>query len=185
MKLMLKNKNKKIKKSRGFALLFSVLIASLLLTIGLSIFSIALKELSISTASRQSVYAFYAADSGRECAFYWDIKRGEIPNLFDENNQDGQITCGQNSINITIQGIYSPNIYISQSNASVESTIPNTSVKEEADLNNRVGPNFEVTITKEITDRGQVTQALTSTIVSNGRDSAGGDRVERSIRQNY
>jgi hypothetical protein len=65
----------------GFALLFSVLVSSLLLTIGLSIFNIALKELAISTASRQSIYAFYAADSGREYARYRDLKFGDFPDI--------------------------------------------------------------------------------------------------------
>lgn len=73
-------------KQKGFALLFSVLIASLLLTIGLSIFSIALKEFAISTASRQSIHAFYAADSGREYALYRDIRVGDIL-FFDTSNK--------------------------------------------------------------------------------------------------
>jgi Tfp pilus assembly protein PilX len=62
------------KKEEGFALLFSVLVSSLLLAVGLSIFNIALKELAISTATRNSIIAFYAADSGREQALYNDLK---------------------------------------------------------------------------------------------------------------
>lgn len=81
-----------IKKNRGFALLFSVLISSLLLTIGLSIFSIALKELSISTAARQSVHAFFAADSGRENVLYQDVKKGSFVVIAD--------TSTSNEINI-------------------------------------------------------------------------------------
>jgi hypothetical protein len=69
--------------NRGFALLFSVLISSLLLTIGLSIFSIALKELAISTAARQSIHAFFAADSGRERALYEDLKNGVLTSSDD------------------------------------------------------------------------------------------------------
>jgi hypothetical protein len=64
------------KEDKGFALLFSVLVSSLLLTIGLSILNISIKELAISTASKQSIYAFYAADSGRENALYIDLKVG-------------------------------------------------------------------------------------------------------------
>lgn len=71
----------KLKNKKGFALLFSVLVSSLLLTIGLSIFSIALKELSISTATRQSIHAFYAADSGLEYAKYRDLKLGDFPDV--------------------------------------------------------------------------------------------------------
>lgn len=71
-------KKRSLKKNNGFALLFSVLISSFLLTIGLSIFSIALRELSISTATRQSVHAFFAADSGREYVIYRDLKVGDL-----------------------------------------------------------------------------------------------------------
>jgi len=82
---MLFTRNKKEKNNKnGFALLFSVLVSSLLLTIGLSIFSIALKELSISTASRQSIYAFYAANSGFEYAKYHDLKLGDFPDISSE-----------------------------------------------------------------------------------------------------
>jgi len=76
---------KEYNNKKGFALLFSVLVSSLLLTIGLSIFSIALKELAISTATRQSIHAFYAADSGREYVKYLDTKTKTLfsfnPNL--------------------------------------------------------------------------------------------------------
>jgi Tfp pilus assembly protein PilX len=76
---------------KGFALLFAVLVSSLLLTIGLSIFNIALKELAISTASRQSIYAFYAADSGREYVLYRDIKEGNIL-VFDQSQSETYAT---------------------------------------------------------------------------------------------
>lgn len=81
------NPSMKLRASKrdGFALLFSVLVSSLLLTIGLSILNVALKELAISTASRQSIYAFYAADSGREYALYTDTKS---VNFFTYNNED-------------------------------------------------------------------------------------------------
>ncbi len=73
------------KEEEGFALLFSVLVSSLLLTTGLSIFSIALKELMISTATRQSIHAFYAADGGLEYVKYKDLKiEDSYPYIEDE-----------------------------------------------------------------------------------------------------
>lgn len=63
-----------ISKKRGFALLFSVLVSGILLSIGLGIFSITYKELLLSFSDRESQVAFYAADTGTECALYWDIK---------------------------------------------------------------------------------------------------------------
>ena len=59
---------------KGFTVLFAVLVSSLVLAIGLGIVSITLKEIQLSGAGRDSELAFYAADSGSECAFYWDLK---------------------------------------------------------------------------------------------------------------
>lgn len=59
--------------SRGFTLLLSILIASLLLAIGLAIFNIILKEVLLSSIGRESQFAVYAADAGTECALYWDL----------------------------------------------------------------------------------------------------------------
>jgi Tfp pilus assembly protein PilX len=60
--------------SRGFTLYLAVLIGGIVLAICLSLADFALKQVIISTTGRDSQYAFYAADSGIECAFYWDFK---------------------------------------------------------------------------------------------------------------
>ncbi len=65
-------------KEGGFAMLFAVLTSSVLLSIGLSIFNLTIKELALSSSGRESQAAFYAADSGVECALYWDVKGGDI-----------------------------------------------------------------------------------------------------------
>jgi len=64
---------------RGFALLYASLIASLLTAMGIIMFNIAQKELLLASAGRESQFAFYAADTGVECALYWDFKH----NAFD------------------------------------------------------------------------------------------------------
>lgn len=174
------NPSIKTKKNKGFALLFSVLISSLLLTIGLSIFGIALKELAISTATRQSVHAFYAADSGRECALYWDTKVGRIPDLFSLTS--GDIKCAGKSINVT--GSYTPTLgYFSSLDAIVFIDIGDIdnaiSVLGEGDL----GSNYYIQIIKSISGRGTVEGKVFTTINSFGQDSIGGDRVQRAIYQ--
>jgi len=69
------NKELRIKNnSAGFTLLLASLIASLFLSVGLSMFTIAQKEIILSSLGRDSQYAFYAADTGAECALYWDFK---------------------------------------------------------------------------------------------------------------
>ena len=55
-------------------MLFAVFIAGLMTSIGLAIFNIALKEVALSGTGRESQFAFYAADTGAECALYWDYK---------------------------------------------------------------------------------------------------------------
>lgn len=72
MQTYLKNKNEK-----GFTLLFAVLVSTLVISIGATIISIALRQTILSGTSRESQYAFYAANTVLECATYWD-KNGPI-----------------------------------------------------------------------------------------------------------
>jgi hypothetical protein len=59
-------------------MLFAVLVASVLLAVGISIFNLTVKELILSAAGRESQFAFYAADTGAECALYWDFKGVDV-----------------------------------------------------------------------------------------------------------
>lgn len=65
-----------LQNNRGFTLLLAALVASIVIALGSSIFSIAKKQVTLSSLGRDSQFAFYAADTGAECALYWDIKRG-------------------------------------------------------------------------------------------------------------
>lgn len=60
--------------NRGFTLLIAALISSVVLALGVSIFEIAIKQVTLSSIGRDSQFAFYAADTGAECALYWDIR---------------------------------------------------------------------------------------------------------------
>ena len=62
-------------RKNGFTLLLAVLISTLLLSIGLAILDLAIKELNLSSAGRESQFALYAADTGTECALYWDLQQ--------------------------------------------------------------------------------------------------------------
>ena len=59
---------------RGFTIFFAMLTASLALSIGIAIFELTIRELDLSATATQSQFAIYAADSGAECALYWDSK---------------------------------------------------------------------------------------------------------------
>ena len=144
-------------RQKGFALLFSVLVSSLLLTIGLSIFGVALKELAISTASRQSIHAFYAADSGREYALYRDLKAGDI---FSQNKivsiMDGTPVGPENILSTEVDEVDGPNFKVEIKKEKNPLTSPVCGAK-----------------------------AICTTIISYGYDSNSGDRVERAIRDSY
>ncbi len=58
---------------KGVTLLLAVLVASVALSVGVGIFSLLFAELEISGTAKDSVTAFYAADSGLECVLYWDL----------------------------------------------------------------------------------------------------------------
>ncbi|PIR46619.1 MAG: hypothetical protein COV07_03325 [Candidatus Vogelbacteria bacterium CG10_big_fil_rev_8_21_14_0_10_45_14] len=79
----------------GFVLLYSSLLASILLTVGLGIGSIVLKELRLSSIGKQSQIAFFAADTGIECALYWNTSSRDA---FNKDNSGGSIACAENDL---------------------------------------------------------------------------------------
>lgn len=64
----------KIKNPRGFTIFFAMLVGGLALSVGIAIYDLAVRELDLSGTATQSQYAIYAADTGAECALYWDFK---------------------------------------------------------------------------------------------------------------
>jgi len=61
-------------RNRGITLFIAVVVMSILLFISFAVVNIAVKSSLFSNSGRDSEYAFYAADAGLECAFYWDSK---------------------------------------------------------------------------------------------------------------
>jgi hypothetical protein len=70
-------------KKKGFTLFVALVVSSLLLSISISLSNIILKQLIFSNTGSESQLAFYAADSGAECALYWDRKGPDGSTLFD------------------------------------------------------------------------------------------------------
>jgi hypothetical protein len=56
----------------GVAILFAILLVSIVLTVGLTLLNITVRQLVLSSLARESQFAFYAADSARNCARYYD-----------------------------------------------------------------------------------------------------------------
>ena len=57
----------------GYTLLFAMIVASVVLAIGVSLLTISRKEFILSSSATESSAAFYAADSGINCAEYWNV----------------------------------------------------------------------------------------------------------------
>ncbi len=106
---MIKNINM---KKTGFTLLLSMMLASVALIVGLGVFFIILKEIQISGLGRESQIAFHAADSGIECALYWDVKGAAFdPAAVPDSNT---ISCaGQN---FSVGGAQSENFNVNLGN---------------------------------------------------------------------
>lgn len=66
-------------RQKGIALFIAVIAVSALLLISLAVSDIAYKEQVLSYAGRDSKIAFYAADTGLECALFHDLK---VPDFF-------------------------------------------------------------------------------------------------------
>lgn len=147
-------------KQKGFTLLLSVLISGIVLSIGLAIFNLTFKELKLSSAGRESQFAFYAADSGIECALYHDQRNDS----FSTTNPASSITCNNTDLTV-VSSVPVPDTYV-----RTFSLILDTSTNRYCS---------DVTVTKSDGD---------TVIDSRGTNSCGvddGRRVERAIQVTF
>ena len=59
------------KKQQGFALLLTLLVVTVLISVGVSILSLSISQVRLASNARDSEVAFHAANAGMECALYW------------------------------------------------------------------------------------------------------------------
>ncbi len=71
------------KKEKGFAMLFTVLVISLILSIALGISNLTFKQTILSNLAKDSQISFYEADAAIECAMYYDISNGAFTSPMD------------------------------------------------------------------------------------------------------
>jgi hypothetical protein len=89
-------------KNKGFALLFSVIVSIVLLAIASSIISVSLKQIIFSGTGRESQLAFYSANTGIECALFWNFTRAN-------NNAGGDLGGEEDNEDQTLDTIFSIN----------------------------------------------------------------------------
>ena len=59
------------KQQSGFALLVSLIVVGAILSIGLAILDLSIKQVRLAATTKDSEIAFHAANAGMECARYW------------------------------------------------------------------------------------------------------------------
>ena len=81
----------KLQKNRGFTMLVAVIVTGMLLIVSFAVVNVAVRQLVIANSNEESQHAFYAADSGTECAVYWDFRGASSP---FSTTSVSQISCG-------------------------------------------------------------------------------------------
>lgn len=98
----MKNLKFKIKNKPGFVILFAVTLSSIMLAIGLGVADIALKEIKFDTSAKDTNDAFFAADTGIECALMNDKPvNGNPSTTFATSGGTGTLQCLGGAINLT------------------------------------------------------------------------------------
>ena len=75
-----------------------MVITGTLLLVSMGVVSLAVRESFLSSAGEESQYAFYAADSGIDCAVYWDVKNPQGYSAF-ATSTSSTIYCNQDANN--------------------------------------------------------------------------------------
>jgi Tfp pilus assembly protein PilX len=102
-----------LKREKGVAVYIAVTITAALVLVSFAVLNMAIKQIGISSAGRDSQAAFYAADSGVECALYWDIKNPTNPSAsaFATTTPPQAVSCNGQTITVTRSGATSTYSY--------------------------------------------------------------------------
>jgi hypothetical protein len=87
-----------LQKNKGFVILFAVTISGILLAIALGVANIAYKEVKFGTSGKDTNEAFFAADTGAECALKYDSSVA-ANNAFTGS---ATMSCAGNSPTVTL-----------------------------------------------------------------------------------
>jgi hypothetical protein len=107
------------KKNKGFTIFFAMLVGGLALSIGMAIYDLTVREIDLSATATQSQYAIYAADTGVECALYWDFKCSLGPCTANGNTNSAFATSSYTAT--PVSGATCNGVDIAATGSSVES----------------------------------------------------------------
>jgi hypothetical protein len=91
----------------GFTLLYALVVVGLLLTVGSSIFGIMIKELKLAQFGQESQTAYYAAESGVECALFWGLTENVfvVGGIFECNRDSANGDNAWNTASICVSDV--------------------------------------------------------------------------------
>jgi hypothetical protein len=179
-----------IKDEKGFTLLFAVIVSTLVLAVGGSIINIALKQVILSGTGRESQYAFYAANTGIECAYYLDIAGVNGVPAFATGTLSSFTPGGEASCAGTAD-IYNTDDYDAGGagfDVEFSNNIAETSFYLQ-DFTNIEGVDLEycalVTVIKTLNDGGRVASTTIESRGYNTCDDTNPRRIERGLEMRY
>lgn len=91
----------------GFALLMTLIVVGVVISVGLSILDLSIKQVRLSTNARDSEIAFHAANAGMECAQFW------------RRNQASRVEIGES---------ITPGCFGSGASSNIKTNLTNTNV---------------------------------------------------------
>jgi len=160
------------KEERGVTLYIAIVVTSALLLVSFAIADTTLKQAALASINRDSHIAFFAADTGIECALYWDLKNASGGSAFSTSSPS-TISCNGDSSNVNNQNIH-PVLNLNQ-NFSGTSTFQINFLPETYCAKVSVGKFYNGgTLNTTIESKGY-----------NSCDSNNPRRVERAVRVSY
>lgn len=173
------------KYSRGYTIFFATLVASLALAIGLAIYDLTVRTLSLSGVTAQSQYAIYAADTGAECALYWDSKYpGGSGSMFATSSGSSAAGLATHCNGVDIRTATPPTNFAVVSGAGYATTTFFMQFPSQTYNSASIAPCAKVEVGKYLRDDRTFTVIL-SHGYNNGCGTSGANRVERILRVYY
>ena len=161
---------------KGFTLLFASLVVAILLSIGLTISNITLAQLTLSSSGRESQFAFYNADTGIECALWYE---------YNATSTTGGPFFPINSATIPDTDLSKINCAgVSATSTSATQSGATTTIKFDINPSSsctKGNPSFGVTISNVASTTASSTNVLIESRGYNTCDASSPKRVERGI----
>jgi hypothetical protein len=169
---------------RGYTIFFATLVSSLALAIGLAIYDVTVRTLSLSGVTAQSQYAIYAADTGAECALYWDSKYTGSGTMFATSSASTAASGAAYCNGVDIRTVAAPTSFTVVSGAAYATTTFTMQLPSQVYNSSSVVPCANVEVGK-VTSGGRVYTTVLSHGFNNNCGASGTNRVERILKVYY